>query len=475
MGIVAEDVPPDVIDAPFDLDFNQRRCVASWLSETIGVNQVTVAGGKTAMFAAAAALIKKTIPDARFLYFTQTERLVSQVTREMRKFLPGFEVSQYGGKHKDPDGKDMVVCTAAMLNRNYKDLIVKKWFKTFVAVFADESHHVASPTFERVLLSTPALFRFGASDSVKEDDIVKSTKIEGLVGPVLNKVEAAPLIDIGRIARPHIYLVDCPDWTNKFRDTQNIAPECSPAWVHTDGEWKRGTYMGPAYTPDEKSSDGIRRDKHGDPVYMPNRHRIVFDGDPAEYEIQSRWCLLDRLYDRAIIRFKSRNELIRDWTLHWASQGKPTLVVCTRTLHVLILESMIKEVWNPDIVHTLYSHHSTEERDRTIEKFKTTPGAILITPLVKEGVSINEIEAGVIADYVADWEVMNQIIGRFIRKKLDDKPNEAHITVFIDRQHPTYRRGSIKVFQRLEEIRGYSYYHPVIGPSSISQALHYTP
>jgi len=75
-GIMPDDLPDDLVQASFELDENQRACVAEWLRRCIGVNRVTVSGGKTVCFAAVASFIKRSYPDARFLYFTQSERLV---------------------------------------------------------------------------------------------------------------------------------------------------------------------------------------------------------------------------------------------------------------------------------------------------------------------------------------------------------------------------------------------------------------
>lgn len=64
---------------------------------------------------------------------------------------------------------------------------------------------------------------------------------------------------------------------------------------------------------------------------------MLRDVDGHLYEVESRWCLLERVYDRAIILNKARNNLIADWTKYFSNQGKQTLVVCTRTLHILLL------------------------------------------------------------------------------------------------------------------------------------------
>jgi len=481
-GLVADDLPEDLIQGAFQLDEDQRRCVTEWLSQGIGINQAVVNSGKTAMFAAAASAIKRKFPNARILYFTASERLVNQSMMDFETFIPDLEISQFGGGKRDYSGKDMVVATAASIHRNFKKLDAEGWFKSFMCVMSDEVHHCASPSIERWMLKLPAFFRFGASDQIKHDDLVASQTVRGLVGPIVGEIEHETLMAKGRSAKPKIYLIDKKSWHNKFRTSTHAAEIGSKAWCLLDGEWKSGIYEGPVFEPaepgkdglyQENEDDGLKKDKKGEPIPMPNYHSVTLieDGKSETLQLPSRWCLLDRLYDNAIIRFKERNDLILQWAEHFSGKGWPTLIVCTRTLHVKILETSLRTKLGSK-VKSLFSEHSTKERDRTFQWFKTTPGAVLVTPLVKEGVSINEIKAGIIADPIAGYELARQVIGRFVRKKKEGE-NEAHIVWFIDRQHPNYRSNGYQLFEKLEEIRGFEFYHPVTTPEDLALATKY--
>ncbi len=473
-GISTEDIPKDIVKAEFELDEHQLKCVAAWLESVIGINYVTVSGGKTVMFAAAAAMIKRRYPNARFLYFTQSERLVRQVHSELAKFLPDWHITRYGGGGNDSTGKDIVVATGAKLNRNFKQLKNDGWFKTFMGVLVDEVHHAASPTWSKILAIMPSFFRLGASDTMCEEDPVRWNTIRGLVGPVRRKIEARQLIkDVamslassGRLAKPHIFLVDVPEWSGRFRNMPHTPEIDTPAFALIGGVWKKGLYVGPVYEGDPDSPDGIKRDKAGEPIKLDNYHRLLLDG--VEREVESRWCLLERTRDQAIIRFNERNRLIAQWSKHYSDKGWPTLVVCTPTLHILILQSLISKEVGKDKVKILYSEHDSKERDEVFAWLASTPGAVLISSLVKEGVSLPEIRGGVIADYVCGWELARQCIGRFVRKKATD--NFANITMFIERQHPKLLVNSIKMLDKLSKTRGFSFYHPVSNPESIPQA-----
>jgi len=470
-AVTVADIPPDILQSSFLLDEFQRICVTSWLLYGIGINQVTVSGGKTAMFAAATAMIKQKYGHARFLYLTPAERLVRQVVREMRKFLPTLDIGQFGGGHHESNAKDVVVCTVAMLNKHFSKLTEQGWFRTFHAVLYDEVHHCGSKSSEKILLGIPAYFRLGASDSAKEDDPARNAAMRGHFGNFLNEVKAAPLIERGRIAQPHIYVEDLCQHRNKFEDFGFRAQPNSPAWCLVDSRWVKGTYLGPVYEVDEEGNvkkrqrrvlekvDGeIEESIVEESIIESGRHRIKIAGE--EHEIDSRWCLLQRAYDEAIIRFRPRNDLIVKWARYFSSCGHPTIIVCTRTLHIYILEAALKAAIDPSLVDICFGWASPVQRDEKFAWFRKTPGAVLITPLVKEGVSINEIKAGIVADYVGSWEVANQIVGRFIRKKVEGTDNWAEIVWFRDAQHPVLRRGGNSVLARISTITGYVCYDP---------------
>jgi superfamily II DNA or RNA helicase len=470
-----DDIRPDLVVADYELDLWQRQCICDWLKAGIGVNKVTVGGGKTVIFAGAASFIKERYPEARFLYLTQAERLTRQTTSEMRKFLPHFEIGQFGGGSKQADAKDMVICTTAMLNRHFKSLKQKRWFDTFLAVLFDEAHHCGSKTNKKILLSIPAYFRLGASDSEKETDPVRYNEIRGLLGPRLNDIEAAPLIESGRLAHPCIYFVDLDSWHNRFRDIQYRPAKHSPAFVLIESVWKKARYLSPVYLRGENGEVQTRKIKTAEqdvdgrwimadePITVPGLHLMEIDG--KECEINSRWCLLERMYDRAIVQFKSRNDLIVDWTLHFHAQNLATVIVATRTVHVYILEALLRSKLDEKNIRVLIGEHTPAYRDEVFAWFKAHPGAILITPLIKEGISINEIAAMVVADHVSDYEVARQIIGRAIRPK-KKTANRAHIVWFCDRQHPILRRSCAKLFERLRQTKGFDFRHPCGSPTN---------
>ena len=90
----------------------------------------------------------------------------------------------------------------------------------------------------------------------------------------------------------------------------------------------------------------------------------------------------------------------------------------------------------------------------------------MVSPLVKEGVSIPDLKAGVVADYIASGDVAKQMLGRFIRHK-PTGDNEAHVAMFVDRQTAAMRHGSLGLIKELEKTRGFTFFWPCSGPTVV--------
>jgi superfamily II DNA or RNA helicase len=447
-GIIEDDLPDDLLPgADFALDQHQRTAVVALLEHGIGCIRATVSAGKTAICLSTAALIKRKHPKARILYIVPTERLAAQVYGEVKKLLPSWNVSQLGGGKKDQTGTDIVVAIDASLRKHLKRLSLSGWFNTFMCVMVDECHHAAAKGYQNILAEIPAFYRFGLSDSLKnerEKDIAAMIAIRGLLGPERSSISSGPLIEMGRIATPYIYVVEVPEWRGKFDHLSNQAAIGSPAWALINSEWKKGTYVGPATgstedPDDEEQAIGWQ----------------VLEIEGQQVEVASRWCLLDRAYDRGIIRFRERNDMIVRFAMDHHRRGlSPQLVVATRTTHVHILHAMLEKAGLP--VQMLTGESSPKDRDETFHWLKTKPGAVLVGSIMREGVSIPELRAGIVADAIIGPDSARQVIGRMMRKKTSGD-NHAHVVLFHDLQVKSLRSGGRRLLEELETLRGYRF------------------
>jgi superfamily II DNA or RNA helicase len=78
--------------------------------------------------------------------------------------------------------------TVAMVQSivNYTESKPKEWWQQFGCVIADEAHHVSAPTWEGVLNTCPARYRFGFTASATRAD-GKHPTMKFIIGPVIHK------------------------------------------------------------------------------------------------------------------------------------------------------------------------------------------------------------------------------------------------------------------------------------------------
>jgi superfamily II DNA or RNA helicase len=79
----------------------------------------------------------------------------------------------------------ITVATVQTLNRSYIDK-GPKWWAQWGALIADEAHHVSAPTWEAVINTCPAYFRFGFTASATRADGLHPT-MRFIVGPVIHR------------------------------------------------------------------------------------------------------------------------------------------------------------------------------------------------------------------------------------------------------------------------------------------------
>jgi len=79
----------------------------------------------------------------------------------------------------------ITVATVQTLSRSYLEK-GKKWWSQWGCVIADEAHHVAAPTWEAILNTCPAYYRFGFTASPTRADSMEKT-MRFVVGPVIHR------------------------------------------------------------------------------------------------------------------------------------------------------------------------------------------------------------------------------------------------------------------------------------------------
>jgi superfamily II DNA or RNA helicase len=90
-----------------------------------------------------------------------------------------------------------------------ESFMVDNLIKTSKLIIIDESHHVPSRTFYKIIMKTPTPYRFGLTATNFRDDGFEM-KIESGLGKTLVNISASELIEQGYLVKPHIKFIEVP-------------------------------------------------------------------------------------------------------------------------------------------------------------------------------------------------------------------------------------------------------------------------
>jgi superfamily II DNA or RNA helicase len=158
----------------------QKKAVKQMFEQEQGLIIRPPGTGKTEIacaFAAAAG--------TRTLVLVHTEDILQQWVSRIETLIP-----ELAGKIGVIRGKEcrigqITVATVQTLNRSYQDK-PDEWWAQWGCLIADEGHHVAAPTWEAIINSCPAFYRFGFTASDKRADGM-SPSMRYIIGPVIHR------------------------------------------------------------------------------------------------------------------------------------------------------------------------------------------------------------------------------------------------------------------------------------------------
>lgn len=103
---------------------------------------------------------------------------------------------------------------AAIKKRDAKSREVLRWLANdLVGMFVDEVHELPADSFYKVAMKTGAFWRFGLSGTPLARGDKKSVYAMAALGPVIYRITAQELIDLGVLSRPKIRMISCEQYT----------------------------------------------------------------------------------------------------------------------------------------------------------------------------------------------------------------------------------------------------------------------
>ena len=348
----------------------QKQAILDCLKYKNCIVQAATNAGKTVIFAG---VIKKIYPNPTIILIHRGE-VLTQI-KEMVESNTGLKVGIITAK--DVLIKPVTVAMVqTLLNRIGADQEITDFYESAKCVIVDEVHHNSANSHQTLLSSSRAVYRFGFSGTVPDEDTFKGMMTRCWIGSVVFNISNDALISMGVSAKPKIFISDI-DSEDKLIGVFNDAKE----------ELQK---ISLTYT---------------SAVLMKKVYELVMR--------------------KAIIHNDERNGRILE--IAKSNTNKSILIVVDILDHGRLLEDLL----NQNGVNAVFISGDSEIRESALELFKLGKIKVLIsTNIIDEGVDISRIEVLVMAAGKKSKRQLLQRVGRSLRRK--EGENVVKIFDFAD-------------------------------------------
>ncbi len=218
---VAEDTFSDILwpkghpaaGEPIRMRDYQVEIVNNFLANPQCLQEVATGAGKTIM---TAALSNAVTPYGRSIVIVPNKSLVTQTEKDYINI--GLDVGVFFGDRKE-FGRQHTICTWQSLNvllKNTKngsaDITITEFLEDVVCVIVDEVHMAKADALKTLLTGVMAQvpIRWGLTGTIPKEDF-EFQALHVSLGPVISRLAAAELQDMGVLAQCHVNIVQLVD------------------------------------------------------------------------------------------------------------------------------------------------------------------------------------------------------------------------------------------------------------------------
>lgn len=185
----------------------QLESIEAAFEKRIGLVKAPPGAGKTCIMTGITARV-----GGRTLILTQNEEPLLQALTAFSNYTTGIEPTLYYGNAKKKLSEVVIGTVQTFSNaikKNNKEVL--EWLKGVDICMIDESHHVATKTYQTVLeaLGDPK-FIIGVSATPEDREDESAMYVGALLGNVLNEISYGELIDAGSLVPVTIYVEKIP-------------------------------------------------------------------------------------------------------------------------------------------------------------------------------------------------------------------------------------------------------------------------
>jgi superfamily II DNA or RNA helicase len=202
-----------VAGQPISLRDYQVEIVNNFLANPQCLQEIATGAGKTIM---TAALSKSVEQYGRSIVIVPNKSLVTQTEEDYINL--GLDVGVYFGDRKEYN-KSHTICTWQSLNNLLKstkageaEITIKEFIDGVVCVMVDEVHMAKADALKTLLTGvfSQVPIRWGLTGTIPKAEYEKTSLLVSL-GPVINKLAASELQDLGVLAKCHVNIVQLKD------------------------------------------------------------------------------------------------------------------------------------------------------------------------------------------------------------------------------------------------------------------------
>ena len=358
---------------------HQYEAVLTMLSHRRGLLESPTGSGKSAVIAAVARYLWEE-RGWRTLVLAPSKGIMHQLYETLQAWYDGdLPVGLCGDGQRE---LGVVVVATAQTMQGYRprrrkvrkkkhtrvhppDPVLAQIVDTFEVVWADETHRASAGTWYQLLMDCKAKHRYGCSGTPLKDEELADTRLIAAIGPVVYRVETAPLIAAKLTAKPKILMVSATGASGPHIDDQ---VERQLRAAHAAGE-------------------------------SASRYALAYQLGVVENEFMHR----------AAARSCA-------WMV---DHGRRALLLCRRLDHFARLSDLLEETGLPFVA----VHGSSDKSDRDHAKRALREGrtsVALATTIWDEGEDLAGVGGLVLAEGIKSLVTTIQRIGRGMRNDTDD-------------------------------------------------------
>lgn len=368
--------------------FEHRNCII----------QAATNSGKSAIIAGLLQLLRH----ERALILVHRVELLRQL-RKMIMGWTGYNVGFVTAEEVELDEHINIAMVMTLLSRIATDATIKDMFLKSRVLITDEVHHSRSDTYAAVLQRSKAIYRFGFSGTVPDEDTYDGWLCRQYIGDVVFNVTNKELIEQGISAEPKIVMIGFQHSV----DYQGVVAD-------------------------------IRRENAEKNI----KYRTPWEERQAVYK-----AVFQRVLREHIVLNAARNQLIVDVVCR-ELRGRQTLIVVDYLEHGRLLYDMIVAYEKKDTASYIYGQSKSRKGD--LLAFRDAEIRVLIsTSIVDEGIDISMIQTLVLAGGRKSKRQILQRVGRGLRRKPGE--NVVYVIDFFDYDKKYLEKHSkerLKIYHR---------------------------